>query len=315
MAEGNNSHKDLEEAILYTLAYFDIFQHPLNLEEIIFFAPIVVTQTQVAKTLDSMFEKGYVFQKKGFYGLVDRGNDVETRIHNNDRANLMLPKAISQSKLIQEFPFVKGACVSGSLSKGVFKDQDDIDFFVIGSKNRIWLSKLFLTLYRVLRLNNSREHFCLNYFISEIDLEIKEKNFFTAIELLTMIPMASQSIYIQLQEKNKWVFDFLPNASWQKMSFVHVEKPLNSRLIEKVLFDPFSTWIDRGIMKTMKWRFRKKFNKLSQMPRYEQMFRSTPTESKAHAGDMSGYILNAHKEKLESLITTHESTMYQYLFL
>ena len=91
--------------------------------------------------------------------------------------------------------------ISGSLSKGYYDDDGDIDFFIITSPKRLWIARTFLILYKKIFLLNSRKYFCVNYFISSNALEIEEKNIFTATELTTLLPMFGNGSFHKFYEK------------------------------------------------------------------------------------------------------------------
>ena len=62
-------------------------------------------------------------------------------------------KALTVSRLISKFPYVEGVGISGSLSKGYYDDDGDIDFFIITSPKRLWIARTFLILYKKLFLS------------------------------------------------------------------------------------------------------------------------------------------------------------------
>ncbi len=301
MHVGVSIHFKVEEAISYTLAYFEIFSHPLSLDEIVFYAPISISREEVSSSLSRMLEAGKVFSQNGYFSLADQPENVQKRQQHNGLAKGIMPQAIASSRLIHRFPFIKGVCISGSLSKEVFMEEDDIDFFIITAKNRIWISRLLLKAYKWVWLKNSRKYFCINYFISEKDLEIKEKNLFTAIELVTLIPLMDPLLFDQLKRQNVWISSFLPNGQWKENDFRPLDKPLISRLLEFLSWGPVGDMADLLIMKGMKWRNRMKYKQLVRQAEFDHMFKSTRTESKIHPLNMSRKIQLLHQEKLEKL--------------
>jgi hypothetical protein len=51
----------------------------------------------------------------------------------------------------------------------------------------------------------------MNYFIDEEALEVKEKNIFTAIELLTLMPVCGNGGLVKFFQANNWASQYLPH--------------------------------------------------------------------------------------------------------
>ena len=292
---------NVQDAILYTLAYFDIFDYPLNCDEIAFFAPIDMDEQLLRQTLQTLVSENHLFCSEELYSLQHREDIFSLRKNQNALAQQMMPLARQYGLLILRFPFIKGVCISGSLSKDVFNQDDDFDFFIIAAKNRVWLARLLLKAYKFFWLKNSREYFCINYFISESDLEIKEKNLFTAIELVTLLPMMEKTQLQALQQQNRWLSSFLPNAKWKPMLDFSIKKPLLSRWIEFLCWRPVGNALDLMVMKFITVRNRIKYRDITQQQEFLHMFKATRTESKIHPLNMSKKIQDKHRENLQTL--------------
>src|SRR6185436_3436265 len=59
---------------------------------------------------------------------------------------------------------------------------------------------------------NSHKHFCINYFVTEDNLEIPDRNVFTATELISVIPTYNYQLYSRFMNDNQWVKNFFPNT-------------------------------------------------------------------------------------------------------
>jgi predicted nucleotidyltransferase len=88
--------------------------------------------------------------------------------------------------VIKRFPFVRGVFVTGSLSKNSSDSSSDLDFMVITRKGRLWIARTLLMLFKKIFLLNSYKYFCINFLLSEDNLEIEDKNVFTATEVMTV---------------------------------------------------------------------------------------------------------------------------------
>ncbi|MBK7856788.1 MAG: nucleotidyltransferase domain-containing protein [Bacteroidetes bacterium] len=201
-----------ESVVVKTLLYFNIFYHPLTAEEIEKYCSTPLSFTQLKDLLDSLFKKGLIFKVGKAYSLKDDLTLIHKRNIDAERAERIMPKARLFSRIISWFPFVKGVFISGSLSKGVLKEDGDIDYFIVTSGNRLWICRSLLILFKKVFLFNSHKYFCLNYFVDENNLTIQEKNIFTAIEIESLIPLYNFNCFLSFKQENKWTKNFLPNT-------------------------------------------------------------------------------------------------------
>jgi len=172
----------------------------------------------------------YHFDK--FYTLKNEYFLAERRLRGNARAANMIGTAKKVGNLLVRFPFVKGIAISGSLSKNFADEDSDIDIFIITARNRLWIARTLMHCFKKLTFLVKREHyFCMNYYIDEEELQIREKNIFTAIEIATLMPLHGDTTFEQFYMANNWTRNYLPNKymrlttaktlkrSWLKWSF------------------------------------------------------------------------------------------------
>ncbi len=95
-----------------------------------------------------------------------------------------------------------------------------------------------------------QKFFCINYFISTTDLEIEEKNIYTAIELATLIPMYGVDVYNDLYEANQWIKTYVPNYPKRDVAKLIASKMrIIQKVIELLLNNRFGDYVDDKIMK------------------------------------------------------------------
>jgi hypothetical protein len=202
----------MRDSLLSTLAYFDMFRYPLTAEELYNFSGQVVDKQQMDTALSEMVREQMIFQTGSFYSLHPGMQLAERRIKGNEAAVPQLRLAAKVAKLLSLFPYVRGVAISGSLSKNFADESSDIDLFVITAKNRIWISRTILLLFRKLFIPIGKtDWFCMNYFVDELGMQIAEKNFFTAIEIATLIPMRGTKTFDEFFQANTWTRNYLPN--------------------------------------------------------------------------------------------------------
>ncbi|MBC8048303.1 MAG: hypothetical protein H7Y00_16000, partial [Fimbriimonadaceae bacterium] len=207
-------HAAVRKGVLRSLIYFDIFNYPLTISEIVQYSPVKLNGlSSVENILDELVESFLVFRFGEFYSLKNDPINIERRIKGNKYAADILHKALMRSQLIHRFPFVRSVNISGSLSKNYFDETTDFDFFVIAKENRIWLCRLFLTLYKKIFLLNSRKYFCINYYLDTEDMLIPDKNIFSATEIVTLKNQTGEDVFEKFIEANDWIQEYFPNTS------------------------------------------------------------------------------------------------------
>ena len=209
----------VEEKIILTLIYYDIFNFPLKGVEVFrFLGTNQVTEAVIEKELVNLRKRGLIYQFGHFFSIQNNEHNALRRMHGNELAEKLRPLASRQARLIARFPFVRSVMASGSFSKGYMDQKSDLDFFIITEPGRLWIARTLLVLYKRLFLFNSHKYFCVNYFVDSEHLEIEEKNLFTATELATLIPLSGASLYLKLQADNAWITDMFPNYSPRPVS-------------------------------------------------------------------------------------------------
>jgi len=203
---------ELRSSILKTLAYFDLFNYPLSLEDIRRFLDVEADEVVIEREVRSLLRQARVYRTGPYYSLQDNPALADRRQKGEVHADELLLIAAHNAKLLYQFPFVRGVCISGSLSKRCADERADIDYFIITRANRLWIARTLMHCFKKLSYLRGHQHrFCMNYYIDEEALEIKEKNIFTATELLTLMPMCGNGALDQFFEANSWTSLYLPH--------------------------------------------------------------------------------------------------------
>ena len=247
-----------QQTILKTLAYFNIFRYPLTKEEIHEFHAQPVDVNDIEDALAVLTSNQSIFKLDNFYSLQNETALAERRRLGNTRAAAQMNKADRAAKILSHFPFVKGLAISGSLSKNYADEKTDIDFFIITTANRLWIARTFMHLYKKLTFLTGKQHwFCMNYYVDEANLEIKEKNIFTAMEIVTLIPMYGETVLAEFAATNSWTKDFFPLFKGKEKDIIK-KKFFLKHWIEKIFSGNFGNGIDDRLMKITDQRWKKK---------------------------------------------------------
>ncbi len=284
---------------LKTILYFSIFRYPLTLEEIHGYTNNVnIDDTTVELT--NLISDKILTKVDDFYVYANDLESVTKRLKGNLHASKALIKANQQASFIAKFPFVKAVGISGSLSKGYYDNESDIDFFVITAHNKLWICRTLLMLYKKLFLLNSRKYFCVNYFISENQLEIEEKNRFTATELKTLIPMQGKAIFEQFYIKNKWVSGYFSKFYPDTNAVLDTKKPMLIIVLEFVFDTKIGNYFDFTFKKITLQKWKSKFDYLTEKD-FEIALKSTKNISKHHPSNFQKKVILALNSKIEEV--------------
>ena len=292
----------LKKSIIRTLAYYDIFSYPLTADEIYYsLDENHTTPEEVKKELESLHSNQLIQFKGKFYLLNNDDSYIRRREAGNELAVKRLKTARRVSGFISRFPFIRGILLSGSISKGFMEEDSDIDYFVITHPNRVWFSRLMLMLFKKIFLLNSKRIFCINYFVDSENMEIQEKNIFTATELVTLLPTFGRDIYEELYKKNTWVKQFFPNYPKRDIREVLDRKNgVIKSLLERILGSKLGDKIDDFAMALFD-KFNKTKYKDYDKEEFKIAFKSSKKESKHHPKFFQKKVLQEFEKKIKSL--------------
>ena len=305
------SDLQLLSQLLEPIFYYDVFLHPLRLEEIHQYANYKQEQCieDTADSLKQAIAAGYLFVDEGYYQLAANPTSIQRRIDNNRRAHKYIKRAQRISKFMLYFPFVRAVFVSGSLSKNVMPQDGDIDYFIVTKPGRLWIARTLLILFKKIILFNSYKYFCVNYFVDEKMLEIEEKNRFTATEIATILPMQGQAIYQQFIDANTWIHRFYPNHQFQDASTVSKHKRgFIQGGLEFLLNNALGDKLDDYFMKRTLLHWRGKFPHLDHQD-FELALKTHKGVSKHHPQLFQNKVIAAFEQRIKQFEQHHQLSL------
>lgn len=301
----------VKENILATLAYFDLFNYPLTADEIYLYLPGKCAQHEFDYLLRYLVIDRSVYKMGGFYSLKNDYGLIERREAGNARAAGLITIAKKLSGWLIRFPYVRGIAISGSLSKNFADEDSDIDLFIITAKNRLWIARTLMHFLKKLSyLVNKQHYLCMNYYIDEQALLIREQNIYTAIEIATLIPLQGDTFFEQFYAANAWTRDYLPNKCMRLATAKTVKDSLLKRLAEKLLNGPIGEWFDTRLLKITAERWRKKMQLKRRNIKGVIMCMDTGKHyAKPDPGNFQHKLLQRYKNKISLLLETDESSV------
>jgi hypothetical protein len=203
-----NYSSSLDRAILETLAYSDVFDYPLTLNELHRYLTYPATLEEVRNCLQTFSS---VHSASNFYFLPKRDFIVDTR---REREATSLPafrRALAYGRILGIFPFIRMVAMTGSLAVLNLSKDADMDYMLVTGTDRLWIARaIAVTFGRFMRLFGDR--ICVNLLVTESALEWQPQDLYSAREMSQMIPISGVDVYEQLREANPWIETYLPNA-------------------------------------------------------------------------------------------------------
>lgn len=210
-----------EKAVLATLTYSDIFDYPLKIRQIhAFLIGRKISIGQLSKVLQTMIMRGDISRRNNYYFLNGKSRSLVLRKRREQESKKKIKSARIVAGILGRIPTVRLIGVSGSLSMLNADKRDDIDLFIITSKNTLWFTRFIVNIVLMV-LGNKRskddsfgmDRICPNMFISaDSSLFLKNRNQFTAHEIAQLkILVNKNQTYQKFITANKWVFKYLPN--------------------------------------------------------------------------------------------------------
>ena len=209
---------NLPSAILSTLAYHDIFDYPLDSSEICgLLVKKKASRESIVKELERLRAIGKIGESGRYFFLKNRKKIARIRKMRAKYSQVKLKRAAFFAGLLKVIPSVKLIAVSGALSMKNSRKDDDIDLVIVTSKSLLWTTRflanlLLLPFKRDPSGQKIADRACLNMFLDESDLVIKDHNIYTAHEICQMkLLWDRDNTYRRFIKANSWIREYLPN--------------------------------------------------------------------------------------------------------
>jgi len=132
----------------------------------------------------------------------------------------LLEKAAKYNTYFRYIPWVLGIAICNSVAMNSAHKNSDIDLFIITKKNRLWTTRISMTLLIILLWQRKTSHnhawkFCLSFFVSEDSLDFSDiaikNDIYLAYWLENLIPIIQRkNIFMRLRGTNKALIQFSP---------------------------------------------------------------------------------------------------------
>lgn len=225
-----SNRSPLDIAILRTLAYYDVFAYSLTVHELwrwLWPDPAQprssFSEEDVRKALDGEGLREAVTMTGEMVTLRGREANVASRADRLADNQKKWKRAESAARFLELVPFVKMVAVANTLAINNARPDSDIDFFIVTSRQHIWIARFLVT--GIVSLLGWRRHgtkiknrICLSFYVSSAALDLspmksadQDPHFtFWAAQLVPL--MVDADMYRKYATANSWVTAVLPNA-------------------------------------------------------------------------------------------------------
>jgi hypothetical protein len=244
MEDKMNNNSNLKGAIVKAVAFFDLFDYPLTLNEILRNLSVKCELEQVMQALENGINQ--IASADGFYFLAGRNRIIEERLKRYNFTDRKFKRALIAAKIFKFVPWIKLIAVGNLMGAQNLKDNGDIDLFIITEAKRIWLTRFFCVgAIKFLgwrpRADNSRDKICLSFFAGEDKIDFDylrlEKDIYFIYWLAGLTPIYDAGgIYKKLIDANPWLKNELPN--WRPL------EPSTQRLVKSRQLGFYNDFID-----------------------------------------------------------------------
>ena len=253
--------QQLQEAIIATICYFDLFDYPLTLSELSQWLYIptaarhplgsirVLPEELLRLTRDDKNFSEKIETARGFYFVRGRSHLIKERLARYNLAESKYRKAQRFIRVLKLFPFIRFIGICNTLGYSNAKRNSDIDLLIFVANGHLWTARWWtVSLAKLLGIRptpaQSRDRFCFSFFLSDRSLDLSSirihaEDVYLSYWAATIVPIYDAGGYFnRFRQANQNLFIQLP----------HVEQyyPISRR---KVSNDS----LGRAVQKTWEW--------------------------------------------------------------
>ncbi len=242
----SESYTHIQQSIVKTLAFFDLFSQPLTVQEVyrfLYCPPGGVTLADVVRELEGAV---YVTKLDGAYALKNGKATMGSRGEHLRNYIQKMKQAKRATWLISCVPFVRAVFVCNTVGFGVPTVQSDIDVVVITKDKTIFLTRFLVT--ALLTITGFRRHgrqvqnkICLSFYLSENNLSLQslaiERDIYLQYWIALLIPVYDpDQLHARMLMDNAWVSETLPFACtpYTAASHIRVNDTVWGRFVQRV---------------------------------------------------------------------------------
>ena len=200
-----------ELAIARSVVYASLFDYPLTLAQL---RQTLIESTQTPSQVLATYNGSAALQeaiefRDGFFFPKGRGDLVTERRRREVRSRAFLHTHRLLLQLICALPYVRMVALSGSIAHLNLEGAGDLDLFIVTRGRRVW--SITVAVLVLAKLMGLRRIVCANFVVADTRLILEQQDLFTASQVIHLKPLVGRDVFLQLLEKNPFVFRFYPN--------------------------------------------------------------------------------------------------------
>jgi hypothetical protein len=295
-AHSSNKSPAPADVLLRLVLYYEIFRHPLTTAEL---ARLAAGDPEPA--LAELEGMGRVERRGPWVCAPGRASQIEDRVVRTREAERQWPVARRAARILAAFPWVRGALITGGLSKQSATPGGDVDFLLLVEPGAVWTTKSALQAFRRVLPEPVRAQFCTNYLLATDQLGLDDRNMFTAMELATAVPMHGARRCAEFLAANLWAERYVPGVRWN-LERAERAPTLSAGPLAPAIeaaMRPAGGAIERASSRVWDRYWDRKYAWLDAGTR-RQRFKRRPEIATNHLHDFQGWVLSEFERRLRA---------------
>ena len=218
----------LKDAIIQTIAYFDLFEYAptlLDIERWLLKTDESHTLSNIRRALKNDLR---IQQCEGLYILRGREALTQTRKHKYTWTEQKWKRTKRYIRLLASMPYVEGIFLVNSMGWHNARQSSDIDLLIVTTPGHIWSARFWTTV--AMKLLRQRPHeqaneraLCLSLYVAADRLNLEPYRLSKADIHYTFwvnqcYPLYDSGQYTQFTHENGWIRDTFSNIRWASQS-------------------------------------------------------------------------------------------------
>ncbi len=253
----------------------------------------------------------------GFFHLPSREVIVHThqlRVRLVEEKTAIARRAVKKMRWI---PFIRAVYLCNTVALGCPKDTSDVDVFIVVKNERLWLTRLLVTLVMsMFRLRRTKkdvsDKVCLSFYVTDAALDLSKIRLFPddiylAYWIAHLVPLFDpKDLLKEIEQKNTWIQEYLPHVTLQK-------RLLPTRTIQDIFCSRVFRHAGEVLLSGRLGNYKEQIAKRLQKMKMERNTKSIQHEPdtrvivsdemlKFHENDRRGYYRERWMEKIEKII-------------
>ncbi len=219
------------DPLISEVKFFNYFNYPPSFDDLYKFFPKKISPLALRKEINRRVKEKVLFKlnllKQDRYWVEEKTKELVKKRFLKMRKEWKKKLGGVRFRvflfILKLFPQVKFVGLSGSLAWKIAKEDDDIDLFVVTSKNRLWTGRFLIVLLAIILGIKRRRgeavaknKVCLNLFFDEREILIPKlkRTRYVAMELLSVLPLINKDFLYErlLKANSRWVKSYFPNS-------------------------------------------------------------------------------------------------------